>query len=173
MKKVSKFFLYKVGKHFGDVDEGSLTKFGMRFRLFFARKISPGISKKANIHKGARIVGDGKNLIIEEHAALGVNCICSSSVFIGKHTMMGPDVTIYTSNHFFNIEKNVFDGSIDKPVYIGQHCWIGKSVIILPGAHIGNYCIVGAGAVVPGKNYPDYSVIVGNPAEIKKKLKEE
>lgn len=40
--------------------------------------------------------------------------------------------------------------------------------IFLPGAKIGNNCIVAAGSVVPNKSYPDYSLIVGNPAQVKK-----
>ena len=54
-----------------------------------------------------------------------------------------------------------------KPVYIGDDCWIGRRVIILPGVKIGKGCIIGAGAVVT-KSFPDYSIIAGNPAVIKK-----
>lgn len=169
-KRISKWFLYKIGSHLSDVDEGALTKFGMKFRLFFARKISKNISKKASIHRGARITGDGKNLVIEEHGCLGINCSCGSNTYIGSNTMIGPDVTILNANHVFSTNEKKFVGSVEKPVHIGKNCWIGKSAIILPGAYIGDGCIIGAGAVVPGKTYPDYSLIAGNPAEVKKKI---
>lgn len=52
-----------------------------------------------------------------------------------------------------------------KKVVIGRHSFVGAGAIILPGSVIGKYCIVGAGAVIKG-NVPDYSIIIGNPAQI-------
>lgn len=57
---------------------------------------------------------------------------------------------------------------IKRDVYIGANCFIGIASIILPGVHIGNNCIVGTGAVVT-KDFPDNSIIAGNPA---KRIKE-
>lgn len=51
------------------------------------------------------------------------------------------------------------------PVYIGENAFIGASVVVLPGTHIGKSVIIGAGAVVKG-NIPDYAIVVGNPAKI-------
>lgn len=48
---------------------------------------------------------------------------------------------------------------------IGHDVWIGQGARILPGVRLGNGCIVGAGAVVPGDFQP-YSVIAGNPAQV-------
>ena len=51
-------------------------------------------------------------------------------------------------------------------VYIGNDTWIGANAVILKGVHLGIRCVVGAGSVVVGDNYPDGSVIVGNPGKI-------
>ena len=51
------------------------------------------------------------------------------------------------------------------PVSIGDNCFIGARVTILPGVKIGNNVIVGAGSVVKGE-IPDNSVIFGNPAKV-------
>ncbi len=48
---------------------------------------------------------------------------------------------------------------------IGNNVFIGMNSILLMGAKIGNNCIVGAGSVVKGE-FPDNSVIAGNPAKI-------
>lgn len=47
---------------------------------------------------------------------------------------------------------------------IGDNVFVGAGAIILPQTRIGNYCIIGAGAVVKG-TIPDYSVVVGNPCK--------
>ena len=52
---------------------------------------------------------------------------------------------------------------------IGDNCWIGENVIVLPGVHIGDGSIIGAGAVVT-HDIPNYSLAVGNPAKVIKKL---
>ena len=50
---------------------------------------------------------------------------------------------------------------------VGNDVWIGQNVTILPGVHIGDGAIIGANSVV-AKDVPPYSVVVGNPAEVKK-----
>lgn len=52
-----------------------------------------------------------------------------------------------------------------KSVTIGNDVWIGMNTLILPGVHIGNGVIIGAGAVVT-KDIPDYVVVGGVPAKI-------
>ena len=51
------------------------------------------------------------------------------------------------------------------PVTIGDGCWIGGGVIILPGVTIGEGCVIGAGSVV-AKNIPANSLAVGNPCRV-------
>ena len=48
---------------------------------------------------------------------------------------------------------------------IGKNCFLGMNCIILPGKHVGNNCIIGAGAVV-ASDIPDNSVCAGNPAKV-------
>lgn len=50
-------------------------------------------------------------------------------------------------------------------VTIGDHVFVGHGTIILPGTHIGNNCVIGAGSVV-SKDIPDNSVAAGNPIKI-------
>ena len=63
---------------------------------------------------------------------------------------------------------NVGEGGITS---IGNNVFIGMNAIILMGSHIGNNCIIGAGAVVSGV-IPDNVVIAGNPARIVCTIKE-
>jgi acetyltransferase-like isoleucine patch superfamily enzyme len=59
--------------------------------------------------------------------------------------------------------KNTEGIEITGPVTIKKGAFIGMNSIILPGITIGEYCTVGAGAVVT-KDTEDYSVYVGTSA---------
>lgn len=58
----------------------------------------------------------------------------------------------------------------ERPVYIGNDVWIGDRVIILPGVHIGDHSVIGAGAVVT-KDVSEWVVAAGNPAKVVKMRK--
>lgn len=58
---------------------------------------------------------------------------------------------------------------INKKIIIGDNVQIGAGAIVLSGITIGNNVIVGAGAVVT-KNLESNCVVVGNPAQIIRKL---
>jgi acetyltransferase-like isoleucine patch superfamily enzyme len=53
------------------------------------------------------------------------------------------------------------------PISIGNNVYIGFRSIIMPGVHIGNRVIIGAGSLVH-KNIPDNSVAVGVPVMVVK-----
>ena len=62
-------------------------------------------------------------------------------------------------------------GSImSDPIEIHDYAWISFGAVILKGVIIGEGAIVAAGAVVVN-DVPPYSVVVGNPARVVKKLK--
>lgn len=56
-----------------------------------------------------------------------------------------------------------------QPIVIGDDCWLGANVTVLPGVTIGRGCTIGAGAVV-SSDIPEYSVAVGVPAKVVKKV---
>ncbi|MEE3190644.1 MAG: gamma carbonic anhydrase family protein, partial [Pseudomonadota bacterium] len=54
---------------------------------------------------------------------------------------------------------------------IGDYSLIGIGAVILNKARIGKHCIIGANALVPeGMDIPDGSLVVGAPAVIKREL---
>ncbi|SFD93215.1 CatB-related O-acetyltransferase [Roseivivax sediminis] len=50
---------------------------------------------------------------------------------------------------------------------VGHDVWLGYGAVVCPGARIGNGVFVGAGAVVRGA-VPDYAVVTGNPARVRR-----
>lgn len=54
-------------------------------------------------------------------------------------------------------------------VFIGDHVWIGDKVSVMPGVSIGRCSIIGSNSVVT-HDIPDYSLAVGVPAKVVKRL---
>lgn len=120
-----------------------------------------------NIEKNVSF-GDG--LTIGNGSGIGANSIIPSHVTIGNNVMMGQDVLMFTQNHRTDRLDIVMGGqgmTPHKPISIGNDVWIGARVTILPGVHVGNGCVVGAGAVVT-KDIPDFEIWGGNPAHFLK-----
>lgn len=88
---------------------------------------------------------------------------------IGSDCIIGQYFSCHPENHIFSNPEELIrlQGVTRKGIEIGSGCWIGSKVTILDGAHIGNHCVVAAGAVVTG-HFPDYAVIGGVPARILK-----
>lgn len=85
---------------------------------------------------------------------------------IGNFNMFGPDVYITDSNHTFGPGVIPYEQPMQKgTVKIGNYCWIGAKAVILKDVELGDYCVVAAGAVVT-KSYPAGSVIAGVPAKL-------
>lgn len=87
-----------------------------------------------------------------------------SYVRIGNDAFIGPNVSIYTACHSTNPAERNTRQEWAKPVTIGNNCWIGGSVTILPGVTIGDNCTIGAGSVVT-RDIPANTVAVGNPCK--------
>lgn len=91
-------------------------------------------------------------------------------VTIGDDCFIGPNVSIYTACHSTDpVERNTRQ-EWARPVTIGNNCWLGGSVTILPGVTIGDNVTIGAGSVVV-KDIPSNSIAVGNPAKVVKRIK--
>lgn len=90
-------------------------------------------------------------------------------VTIGKKVMFGPFVKIVAGNHnMVDLSCHSMDAPIanaDKGIHIEDGVWVGSSAILLDGAHLGEGCVIGAGAVVTGY-IPPYAIAVGVPARV-------
>ena len=91
-------------------------------------------------------------------------------MIIGNRVAIGPRVTIVLSSDANWSRLMNYIDFVHSTVELGDDCWIGAGVIILPGVKIGKMAIVGAGAVVVN-DVEDFSVVVGVPARKIKKLK--
>jgi acetyltransferase-like isoleucine patch superfamily enzyme len=94
-----------------------------------------------------------------------------SLVTIGDRVMFGPFVSIFGATHETEVESRRNEIEYAREVTIGDDCWIGGNVTILPGVNIGRCCTIGASSVVT-RDIPAFSVAMGAPARVVKKVKE-
>jgi len=85
--------------------------------------------------------------------------------------MFGPNVSIFAATHEAEVQSRRDNIEYGRPVVIGDDCWVGGNVVILPGVTIGKGVTVGAMSVVT-KDVPDFCVVMGQPARVVKKVKE-
>lgn len=104
-----------------------------------------------NIREGQ--IFDNGNVRIGDRTFVSRHCYFEGegAIDIGKDCQIAAETMFLTTNH----ERNA-DGTIEsEPTYlairVGDGAWIGARSIILPGADIGDDCIIAAGAVVRGQ----------------------
>jgi len=95
----------------------------------------------------------------------GTRISCVGKVTIGPEALFGSS-TIIDSIIIPSGQINLDQQWIEKhsgPIQIGSHFWSGTNSFILKGSRIGDECVLGAGAMVIDKEFPDRSLIIGNP----------
>ncbi len=105
---------------------------------------------------------------IEEGVKIGNNCKVRPFVFIPTGVtiedgvFVGPNVT-FTNDKYPKVrgEWKLMNTTVKEGASIGANS------VILPGLTIGKHALIGAGSVVT-KDVPDYAVVSGNPAQIRR-----
>jgi len=115
---------------------------------------------------------------------IGENCILGQNVFIGPDVNIGDNVKIQNNVSVYSgvtIEDDVFLGpscvftnvtnprsfierkNEFKPTKVCKGASIGANATVICGVTIGEYALIGAGAVVT-HDVPPYALVIGNPA---------
>jgi acetyltransferase-like isoleucine patch superfamily enzyme len=80
-------------------------------------------------------------------------------------------ITTYPFGHIHNTTFNHFKGeghpTSKGDIIIGNDVWIGTDVVLMSGIKIGDGSVIGANSVV-AKDVPPYTIVVGNPAMVKR-----
>ena len=140
------------------------------------------VSAKARLGNGTSVWNQAQ---IRENAIIGENCNIGKDVYIDFDVRIGNNVKIQNGvsvYHGVTIEDDVFLGPhmtftndlyprafiSDFKVYetlVKKGASIGAHATIICGITIGEYAMIGSGAVVT-KDVPSYALVVGNPARV-------
>ena len=138
------------------IDEGSTIGAGTRIWHFSHIMAGAVIGERCNL---------GQNVVVSPGVVLGNNVKVQNNVSIYEGVICEDDVFLGPSCVFTNI-INPRSAIIRKDQYrktlVRRGASIGANATIICGNEIGEFALIGAGAVVT-KTVPAYALIVGNP----------
>lgn len=139
------------------VDDGAVIGDGSRIWHF------------VHVSKGARIGRDvilGQNVFVADGAVVGDRCKVQNNVSIYDGVVLGEEVFCGPSMVFTNVinpRAAVERKSEFRPTRVGRGATLGANCTIVCGSSIGEYALVGAGAVVT-RDVRDFALVTGVPA---------
>ena len=127
----------------------------------------------SHVMSGARIGENcslGQNVLVGPNVRVGNNVKIQNNVSVYEGVVLEDEVFCGPSCVFTNVDRPrsayPTDNSQYLPTVVKEGATIGANATILCGHTLGEYCFVGAGAVVT-KDVPPHAVVYGNPAEIR------
>lgn len=105
------------------------------------------------------------------YANFNLTLVDDAPIYVGDHTMFGPNVTLVTAGHPILPHLRELVYQFNAPVHIGKNCWLGAGVIVLPGVSVGDNSVIGAGSVVT-KDIPANVVALGTPCKVVREIGE-
>ncbi len=140
------------------IDEGCTI--GEGTKIWHFSHIMPGciIGERCNIGQNVVISPDvvlGKNVKVQNNVSLYTGVICEDDVFLGPSCVF----TNVINPRSAIVRKEQYMKTIVK-----KGASIGANATIVCGNNIGEFALIGAGAVVT-KEVPAYALLAGNPAK--------
>ena len=116
----------------------------------------------------------GKNIHLGTGVFINAHCyfMDGAEITLGNNVFVGPYCGFYTATHPLDYKRR--NAGLEKalPIKVGDNCWFGANVSVMPGVTIGNGCVIAAGSVVT-KDIPENSMVAGVPAKVVKTIDQE
>ena len=152
--KASDYFIHETAI----IDEGCEIGDGTKIWHFSHLMTGCVVGKNCNIGQNVVIspgVVLGDNVKVQNNVSVYTGVTCDDDVFLGPScvftNVINPRSSISRKNEFM-------------PTKVCRGATIGANATIICGCIIGQYAMVGAGAVVT-KDIPAFALVVGNPAK--------
>lgn len=113
----------------------------------------------------------GKNIRFGKNVFVNLNnyFMDGANITIGDNVFIGPYCGFYTASHPLDYQRRNQGFEKALPIKVGNNCWFGANVSVMPGVTIGNGCVIAAGAVVT-HDIPENSLVAGIPAKVIKTI---
>jgi UDP-2-acetamido-3-amino-2,3-dideoxy-glucuronate N-acetyltransferase len=140
------------------IDDGSTVGTGTKIWHFSHVMTDSVIGQNCNIGQNVVIspkVILGNNVKVQNNVSIYTGVICEDDVFLGPSMVF----TNITNPRSAVIRRDNYQTTIVK-----RGASIGANATIVCGNNLGEYCLIGAGAVIT-KNVPAFALVVGNPGK--------
>jgi UDP-2-acetamido-3-amino-2,3-dideoxy-glucuronate N-acetyltransferase len=138
------------------VDEGAVVGAGTKVWHFChvlgSAKIGKNCALGQNVYVGKAVIGDGVR--VQNNVSIYDGVTLEDAVFCGPSMVF---------TNVINPRSEVSRKDEYKPTLVRRGATLGANSTIVCGATLGEYCFVGAGAVVRG-DVPAYALVLGVPA---------
>ena len=140
------------------IDDDS--KIGAGTKIWHFSHIMPGCTIGENCNIGQNVVISpgveiGNNVKIQNNVSVYTGVICEDDVFLGPSMVF---------TNVINPRSAVPRKEEFKKTIVRKGASVGANATIICGNEIGQYAMIGAGAVIT-KPVKDYALVVGNPAK--------
>jgi acetyltransferase-like isoleucine patch superfamily enzyme len=108
----------------------------------------------------------GREVVLEDGVTISGGCMIlgEGGIALGAYTHLGPRVVVTSQ---FGDDRGPMATATPHiktmPIRLGKGCWIGSGSVIMPGAQLGDECVVAPLSVVYGR-WPARARLMGNPA---------
>jgi UDP-2-acetamido-3-amino-2,3-dideoxy-glucuronate N-acetyltransferase len=139
------------------VDEGCVIGKGTKIWHFSHIMSNCEIGENCNIGQNVVVSPEvklGRNVKIQNNVSIYTGVVCEDDVFLGPSMVF----TNVINPRSAVVRKNEY-----KPTILRRGASVGANATIVCGNEIGEYAMIGAGAVIT-KPVPAYALVVGNPA---------
>ena len=129
---------------------------------------TPQIHPSVFVSEAAYIVGD---VAIGAGSSVWPGAVIRADygrIVIGRNCSIQDNCVLHTDD-YMELGDNVLmtHGAVAHGGIIGSNVMIGVNAVCLEDCRVGNYVLIGAGAIVTGTPIPDESLVVGVPGRIR------
>jgi acetyltransferase-like isoleucine patch superfamily enzyme len=157
------------------ITSGRGVRVGALTRIFLNEGAQLQLGSSINLGRDVHLQSSGAAIRIGDGSSIQDHCRIYGDVTIGRSVIVAPNVFVSAGTHTFQtrphcliVEQEQLDPLPERPIVIGDDCWLGVNVVVMPGVTIGKGCIIAANAVVT-KDIAPYSVVAGAPAAVRKR----
>lgn len=172
MKKIYLALYYGFAQFLPDSYSRPFGYLSNKIRVFLVKRIVKKAGDIDTINRCAYF-GNGSEVELGDHCGLGAGSSIPHDTIIGNYSIVSRQVHILDRNHAFENPEVPIKLQGYKPTQrtiIEDDVWIGMRCYLTPGRHVKKGSIIAACAVLT-KDFPEYSIVGGNPAKLIKSRK--
>lgn len=139
------------------------------FKRALLRLFGIPVGEGTNVCGAVAFYGGGK-------VAIGADCWIGigtrfytangAEIQIGDRCDIAPEVSFTCGSHEPGDAARRAGPGIARSIFVRSGCWIGHRAMLMGGCDVGSGSLIGAGALVLGRPYPDSAMILGLPGRV-------